>query len=172
MMKVELIMRKTFTLSVVIFLTVLQLCCAQNSKKLIYSTKEGSYPGQIAVNLCSEDILAYQLTICREAGKPIFEQKGYALIVHLGAQKYNGLDYEETVGTDTKPIPVRQYQVMGKCEKWLNIKLAKDRSLIEVDCGAELINELSGSKSINNLRSFHLGHFYRDMKNADSLSYN
>jgi len=113
------------------------------------------------VRRCSDDILEYKLTICKEEGHPIFEQKGYALIIDLDKQIKYELDYEESIGTDAKPIYVRQYLVKSKCEKWLNIKIAKDSSIIKIDCGEDLINLISGDKPENNPKSFHLGYFYR-----------
>lgn len=62
-------------------------CKAQIGKSSVFKTKDGNFLGQIEVMLCSEDILKYKLTISKEAGHPIFEQKGYALIVDLENQK-------------------------------------------------------------------------------------
>lgn len=154
-------MKEVLIALIVIYLTSYTGCKAQNDKSSVFKTREGNFLGQIEVRLCSEDILEYKLTISKEAGHPIFEQKGYALIVDLENQKKFGVDYDETIGADSKPIPMHQFLVSCNCEKWLNIKVAKDFSVIKVDYGDELINEISGNKGNENIKGFHLGYFYK-----------
>lgn len=154
-------MKKILVALIIISLSFYIDCKAQNGKSSVFKTKDGNFLGQIEVRLCSEDILEYKLTISKEEGHPVFEQKGYALIVDLENQKKFGVDYDETIGTDSKPVPVRQYLVTCNCEKWLNIKVAKDFSVIKVDYNDELINEISGNKNNGNIKGFHLGYYYR-----------
>ena len=155
-------MKKILIVLVIISLIFHTGSKAQNDKSSVFKTREGNFLGQIEVRLCSEDILEYKLTISKDEGHPIIEQEGYALIVDLENQKKYGIDYEETIGSDSNPIPVRQYLVTCNCEKWLNIKLAKDFSIIKIDCAEDLINEISGiKKGIIDTKSFHLGYFYK-----------
>lgn len=154
-------MKKVVITLIVIFLCFHTGCNAQNDKFSVFKTREGNFTGQIEVMLCSEDILEYKLTITKEPDHPMFEQNGYALIVDLENQKKIGIDYDETIGTDSNPIPVHQFLVTCNCEKWLNIKVAQDFSVIEVDYGDDLINEISENKGYENIKGFHLGYFYK-----------
>jgi hypothetical protein len=143
------------TLSLILFLSSI----AQVKDRFLYEAKIENLMAKLEVKFWSEDIIEYAIIVQDKSGKSIFKQDGYALNQDLAEYVKHGMDYGEQIGEPYNPIRARPYLVKCKCDKWLDIKVAKDKSIIQVDCGQELLNQLKGDYSDTNRNSQLLGIF-------------
>ena len=133
--------------------------------KFSYDGKVQGSIGKLNVTFWSDDIIEYQIAVINLKNDTLFKQKGYAINPSNSLFAKHGMEFSEQIGPDqNNPIPAKQFMVFCNCDTWVNIKVSKDFSTIQVDCGQELLNKITNSYSNKNRFTQILGYFYLKVK--------
>lgn len=152
---------KKLLISSSLFIVFFNIVNAQQDIKRQYQAKLNEFSGNVEVKIRSEDIVEYRLEIFNESGYSVFKQDGFAINPELKMLKGYGLDsVEEIEREDGKLIPAPQYFELCNCKEHLTIKVAKDNSLVKIDCSEILIQKIFGKKVNSNQSKQTFGNFY------------
>ena len=134
-------------------------------KESQYEAKIQNLIGVLDLTFHSSDIIEYNIKIIRTKNDTLFSQKGFAINPSNYLWAKHGEEYPELIGPDmNNSVSAKQFLVYCKCDTWLNFKIPADYSYLQVDCGQELLNRLSGNNSNQSPETKILGYFYLKKK--------
>jgi hypothetical protein len=151
-------------------LTILLIHCViinsqtDEIKRTLYEGKIKDLTSKLKVTFWSGDIIEYEINVTNIKKDTLFKQKGFAISPSNSLWAKHGMEFGEQIGPDMAlAVPAKPFMVYCNCDTWLDIKVSKDYSFIQVDCGQDLLNKLSGDYSIKNRYTQILGYFYSNV---------
>jgi hypothetical protein len=149
------------------FLIVLLIHCViinsqtDEIKRTLYEGKIKDLTSKLEVTFWSSDIIEYHINVTNMKNDTLFKQRGFAISPSNSLFAKHGMEFGEQIGPDmTHPVSAKPFSVFCNCDSWINIKVSKDYSFIQVDCGQDLLNKLFMDYSIKNRYTQILGYFY------------